>query len=286
MICNEINIRDPFILYKNGQYYMYGTRAENFGKKTGGFDVYVSADLVNWSEPIPCFDSEKFGMNRFVNWAPEVHEYNGKYYMFATFTQENEFKATYILKADRPEGPFVPHSNGPVTPVDWQSLDGTLYISKDGVPYLVFCHEHAQIVDGTICYVQLSDTLTEAITEPVTMFAASSCPWVDKHQPTGHYVTDGPFLFRTEGGALLMIWSSFIKGKYAELLARFDGGEIGTDITHLPPLLDNDGGHGMIFRGGDKLWLTFHSPNQKGLEHPAFLEIIDRGEDVVLKKQD
>ena len=206
--------------------------------------------------------------------------------MFATFTQDNEWKATYILKADSPVGPFAPHSNGPVTPRDWQSLDGTLYISKNGIPYLVFCHEHAQIVDGTICYVQLNDALTDAVTEPVTIFAASECSWVDKHQPTGHYVTDGPFLYRTRDDELLMIWSSFIKGKYAELLARFDGGEIGTDITHLPPLLDNDGGHGMIFQGENKLYLTFHSPNQKGFEHPAFLEIIDRGEKISLKRQD
>lgn len=284
MVCGDINIRDPFVLYENGTYYMYGTRAKNFGKLTGGFDVYTSTDLVQWSDPIACFDSEKYHLNKFVNWAPEVHKYNGAYYMFATFTQENELKATYILKADSPLGPFVPHSHGPVTPTDWQSLDGTLYISKDNIPYVVFCHEHAQIVDGTICYAQLDNSLTKTVTEPVTVFAASTCPWVDKHAPTGHYVTDGPFLYRTEDGQLLMIWSSFIQGKYAELLARFDGGEIGTKVTHLPPLLDNDGGHGMIFRGEDKLYLTFHSPNQKGFERPAFVEIADTGDNLSIMR--
>lgn len=278
MKCSEIHIRDPYILCEDGKYYMYGTRAANFGKLTGGFDVYVSTDLENWSDPIECFDSVKHNLNKFVNWAPEVHRYNGAYYMFATFTQENELKATYILKADSPLGPFVPHSDGPVTPTDWQSLDGTLYISKAGIPYVVFCHEHAQIIDGTICYAQLDETLTHTVAEPVTMFAASACPWVDKHEPTGHYVTDGCFLYRTKTGELMMIWSSFIKGKYAELLARFDGGEIGTNITHLPPLLDNDGGHGMIFQAEGKLYLTFHSPNQKGYERPAFTEITDTGD--------
>lgn len=70
MTNNDINIRDPFVLYEDGKYYMYGTRAKNFGRKTAGFDVYVSTDLKNWSEPIECFNSEKHSMNHEVNWAP------------------------------------------------------------------------------------------------------------------------------------------------------------------------------------------------------------------------
>ncbi len=283
MKTGDINIRDPFVLFENGKYYMYGTRAKNFGKMTGGFDVYVSSDLENWSDPIECFDSERFNLNKQENWAPEVHKYNGKYYMFATFLKENNYKGTYILKSDDPLGPFVPHSNGAVTPDEWECLDGTLYISKENKPYIVFCHEHMQIVDGTICFAQLNDELTESVTEPVTVFAASSCPWVDRHRGTGNFVTDGPFMYRTETGELLMIWSSFIKGQYAELLVRFEEGEIGTNFVHLPPIIDNDGGHGMIFKADNKLYLTFHSPNRSGTEHPAFVEISDCGDSVAMK---
>ena len=75
----QINIRDPFVVFEDGKYYLYGTWADNFGYKTGGFDVYVSTDLDNWSEPIECFSSTKYEMNSAVNWAPEVHNYNGKY---------------------------------------------------------------------------------------------------------------------------------------------------------------------------------------------------------------
>ena len=59
----DINIRDPFVLVHEGKYYMYGTRAKNFGCKTGGFDVYIGTDLENWSEPKQVFDSEKQGFN-------------------------------------------------------------------------------------------------------------------------------------------------------------------------------------------------------------------------------
>ena len=53
---NEINIRDPFILKEGDTYYLYGTRAKDFGKKVNGFDVYTTKDLIHFSEPKVCFD--------------------------------------------------------------------------------------------------------------------------------------------------------------------------------------------------------------------------------------
>jgi beta-xylosidase len=189
---DEINIRDPFVVYEGGKYYMYGTRPKSWGTCTGGFDVYISTDLCEWSEPIQCFDSQKYGLNAGSNWAPEVNEYKGKYYMFATFTGENGLRATYSLISDSLTGPFVPHSKGGLTPYGWECLDGTLYIDESGAPYLVFCHEHTQITDGTICYVKLNDTLDASVGEAVTLFAASECEWVEP-VIDGHFVTDGPF---------------------------------------------------------------------------------------------
>lgn len=274
MKCSEIHIRDPFVLNENGVYYMYGTRGANFGKKTGGFDVYTSTDLVTWSEPHPCFDSEAYGLNFSANWAPEVHKYKGAYYMFATFTREKEnLRATFAMKADNPMGPFLLHGKGPLTPVEWECLDGTLYVSRDGKPYLVFCHEHTQIIDGTVCYVPLSDDLSEAVGEVTTMFAASSVPGVGAIPPDSHYITDGPFFHRAKDGALYMLWSSFVKGKYAECVVHFKDGELNMNFEHLPALLDEDGGHGMIFEGNGMTYFTMHAPNRIGYERPCFMEI-------------
>lgn len=285
MKCSEINIRDPFVLFENGKYYMYGTRAKSFGIKVAGFDVYVSTDLENWSEPYECFNSDEHQMNIEVNWAPEVHKYRDKYYMFATFTREsNKLRGTYILKADNPLGPFVPHSNGVVTPTDWECLDGTLYINRDGKPFVVFCHEHTQIIDGTICYTQLNDDLTEPVSETITLFKASSPYWADKtDDKSKHYITDGPFMYRSKTDELFMLWSTFIKGQYTECLVKFNDGEIGTDFVHLPPMIDDDGGHGMVFKDNEKFYLTYHSPNQTDFERPCFIEIEDLGDTIAVK---
>ena len=278
-IC-DINIRDPFVLVENETYFMYGTRAKNFGRRVEGFDVYTSTDLQNWSEPIQCFDSVLHNMNREVNWAPEGHKYKGKYYMFATFTRDCGLRGTFVLKSDCPTGPFVPHSKTCVTPEEWECLDGTLYINKDGKPYLVFCHEHTQIIDGTICYIQLSDDLSKSVGDAVTLFKASSPHWADITPEDEHRITDGPFMYRTKDDQLLMLWSTFIKGNYAQCVVRFANGELATEFEHLEPLVTSDGGHGMVFETQGKLMLTYHTPNQTDYERPTFKELEDLGDNL------
>lgn len=275
---SEINIRDPFVFAENGTYYLYGTRAKNFGCRVGGVDVYTSTDLETWSEPYECMNSVSFSLNNEVNWAPEVHKYNGEYYMFVTLTMDNGNRGTYILRSNSLMGPFVPHSDGAVTPSDWMSLDGTLYISKDNTPYIVFCHEHVQIIDGTICYARLSSDLKRIEGKIHTLFSASSPYWADENEEGKHFITDGPFLYRTKSDELLMIWSTFIEHKYAECVVRFKNGEIGHDFEHLDPILKNDGGHGMIFRSFEnELFFTYHTPNQSLSERPQFRKLIDNG---------
>lgn len=281
----QINIRDPFVVCEDGKYYLFGTRANNFGICTGGFDVYISEDMENWSDPVECFNSERYGLNKGSNWAPEVHKYNGKYYMLATFIKDDGLRGTFSLCSDSVIGPFVPYSKKSLTPDGWECLDGTLYV-EDGVPYLVFCHEHTQIIDGTMCYIRLNNDLSASVGEAVTLFAASSFSGVgnadkeDSNGESGHFVTDGPFMYRSKAGELLMIWSSFIDGNYAELMVRFKDGKLGTEFEHIEPLITNDGGHGMIFNDKGKTYFTYHTPNKKGYEHPEFCQIEDNGDTI------
>lgn len=191
----EINIRDPFVLTRNGQYYLYGTRGATCWGPADGFDVYVSRDLENWDGPFECFHNDgTFWADRNY-WAPEVHEYHGKLYMLASFKREDLCRGTAILTADNPLGPFVPHSDGRVTPSNWECLDGTLYVSPDDKPYLVFAHEWVQVGDGEICAMPLSDDLSRAIGEPKLLFHASEAEWARlvHHRSSGRdgYVTDG-----------------------------------------------------------------------------------------------
>ena len=277
MKLNEINIRDPFILPENGKYYMYGTRGKGCweSEKTPGmgFDVYISTDLENWSDPKEVFaaSDDFWGTHNF--WAPEVHKYNNKFYMFASFKSADRNRGTQILISDTPDGKFKPVSEYPVTPEDWMSLDGTLYTDNNGNPHIVFCHEHVQIKDGTICELQLSQDLSKAVSKPKTLFAGSDPWWARKEH--SHWVTDGPFLYRGESGRLYMIWSSFTDSGYVQAVSYSDNGDIDGNWSHdLPLLAEKDGGHGMIFRSfDDKLFLVLHRPNNNPDERPSLTEI-------------
>lgn len=276
----DINIRDPFVLVHEGAYYLYGTRGATCWGPADGFDVYVSRDLENWDGPFVCFHNDgSFWADRNY-WAPEVYFYQGAFYMFASFKHPDVKRGTAVLRAESPLGPFVPHSDGCVTPRDWECLDGTLYVSKAGKPYMVFCHEWVQAGDGEVCAIELTGNLRAPVGEPKLLFHASDASWCKlMHHSSGKSgcVTDGPFFWRTEDGTLLCLWASFSEGGYTEGVAVSDNGEIDGKFTQVEPLFMDDGGHGMVFRALDgQLHLTLHSPNAHLEERPFFHPITER----------
>lgn len=274
----DIHIRDPFILADDGKYYLYGSRGNEAWGKCSGLDVYVSDNLETWSDAIQAFTPPEDFWTDMHFWAPEVHKYDDKYYMFVSFKSCDRCRGTQILKADSPMGPFVIHSDGPVTPPEWECLDGTLYI-ENNVPYMVFCHEWTQIDDGEICVMELTKDLKKAVSEPKILFRASEPVWSDGYEPD-KYVTDGPFLYRTQGGRLLMIWSSFSKHEYCEAISYSDNDSIFGNWFHDERLLfEKNGGHGMIFKkyNNEKMFIQ-HMPNNSPHERPQLFKIIEKND--------
>lgn len=294
----DIQIRDPFILpvAASQTYYLFGTTDRNcWGGAGTGFDCYRSHDLEEWDGPVPAFRPPAGFWATTNFWAPEAHAYRGRYYLFASFKAPQRYRGTQILVADRPEGPYVPHSPAPVTPADWECLDGTLHVAADGAPWIVFCHEWVQVHNGAMVAQQLAPDLTCPIGRPVQLFSASEAPWVNRPPwpaadanvrfPT--YVTDGPFLFQTRTGVLLMLWSSCGAQGYTMGIAHSESGTVvGPWAQQAEPLWVKDGGHGMIFRAFDgRLFVTLHMPNQTPHERPHFAEIADCGDTVRVKQE-
>ena len=272
MTFKDINIRDPFVLPDNGKYYLYGTRGETAWTVAHGLDVYVSDDLENWSEAHECFSvPENFWADKEI-WAPEVHKYKEKYYMFVTMRSEERNRKTQILRSDSPMGPFLPFTDDAITPAGWRCLDGTFYVAENGDPYIVFCREWQQVTDGEIHAMKLTPNLSSAAGEPILLFKASQPHWADKTREM--FVTDGPFMYRTECGRLLMIWSTFTPSGYVQAIAYSDNGEIDGNWLHEDLLFEKDGGHGMIFDDYNGVkHLILHSPNENPLERPVMFNL-------------
>ena len=282
MTFKDINIRDPFILLYDGKYYLYGTRGETTWVQADGLDVYVSEDMETWSKPHECFSvPENFWADKEI-WAPEVHIYNGSFYMFVTLRSDERKRATQILKSESPLGPFLPFTDGVITPADWTCLDGTFYVDKNGDPYIIFCHEWVEVKDGEIHAMKLKKDLTAPAGEPVLLFKASEPEWADKSRDT--FVTDGPFMYRTECGKLLMIWSSSTQRGYVQAVACSDNGEIDGNWYHEKLLYEKDGGHGMIFEDyNGKKHLILHSPNDHLLERPVLFDVAEENGNLIIK---
>ena len=302
----DVYIRDPFILVDTSSciYYMYRTAMFTHpdGHKTGGVEVLKSKDLEHWSQPKQVLAIPDDNWSTGNIWAPEVHAYQGKYYLFANInsdivwqrkadTQQYILRGTQIFWADSPEGPFQAFGDRlPHTPIDQMALDGTLYV-ENGKPYMVYCHEWVQTVDGTMNLIPLKQDLSAPDGTDIRLFNASAAPWstgteVPHWKEKGH-VTDGCFLYKTKTGKLLMIWSSFYKGDYAIGIAESTTGRIIGPWKQQPePFYAKNGGHGMLFKDlNGELCLILHGPNSPaGAERAHIIRLEDTGDSLRIKE--
>lgn len=267
---DSIRLSDPFILadQKTKMYYMTGT---------GGM-LWKSKDLKYWVGPYKITQTDPnswMGLNPMI-WAAELHQYEDKYYYFATFTNskikidtvaENiiDRRASHILVSDKPDGPYIPMDSPTYLPADKPTLDGTFWIDSDRKPYMVYCYEWLQNGNGTIEKIELKPDLTGSIGDGKLLFKASDSPWSREKDKNGNdvpsKVTDGPYLFRTKTGRLGMIWTSWQYDIYRQGVAYSESGTLdGPWIQEKEPITPPNFGHGMLFKTFEgKLLMAIHS---------------------------
>ncbi len=275
--------RDPFVLLDNGVYYMYVTGWKCYKNTSGRLDgEWKELETFRVEDP-----EGELPNARGHRWAPEVYKYRGAYYMFTTYKIENYEqygkRGCAVFRADSPEGPFSQISDGVVTPREFSALDGTLYVDGDGQPWMVYCKEWVSAPEGVgrMCIAKLSSDLSRFITEPQEIFTAKDPEW------SRGVITDGCFMYKTEDGQLLMIWSNNTEGGYCVGIARSASGRIDGEWTQDRELLfskeisgEYNGGHGMIFADTDgQMYLSIHSPNGKVGERnsiPVFVPLVEK----------
>ncbi len=294
-------LHDPWIVADraSGSYWLF-TRSEPemTGDKRLGIMAYRSGDLKRWQRGKVVFTLPPGTWANDGAWAPEVHRWRGRWYLFATFYNDAAKlptvggrrpvrRSTLIAVADTLGGPFrLLRGGAPVVDASVMTLDGTLHVDRNGKPWMVYAHEWVQIGDGTIEAVPLTGDL-RAAGVPRLLFRASEAPWVkraDPTDPTAGNVTDGPELFRTRAGTLLMLWSSYDKDGYVQSVARSTSGDIAGPWEQLPPLVRADSGHGMIFRRfDDTLMMVLHRPFQNA--RGKLYELRDRGDRIEVVRE-
>jgi len=215
---DKVPCRDPFIMPYDGRYYLY----KSYDKK--GIGCLISSDLEQWSNPVMVFTPpEDFHGTDDFFWAPECHFFNGWFYIFTSvFSKLTNHRSISVYRSKSPLGPFEDIAGGCITPRDWDTIDGTLYVDKKGQPWMVFVHEWTSMPDhnGSMVAARLSEDFTRLVTEPIHLFYAKDAKWAAAG------ITDGCFMYRTDEERLLMIWSNVSQKGYAMGIASSDNGEI------------------------------------------------------------
>ena len=305
IITNITGIGDPQIVVHEGKYYCYATCECACAPHAGsGFNVWVSEDLRNWSEPIRCFEGAKYwGKSHF--WAPEVIYHNGKFVMHYTAkSRELDSLRLGVAVSDSPEGPFVDVHNKPMFDLGYATIDGSVLVCDEGNFFFYSRDCCENYVDGVrisdLYCVRLNDDLTEAVGEHVHV-TRPTYDWEKKSlallakKPT--IWNEGPFVIKL-GDKYIMNYSAnyYASNDYAICIAEADH-PMGPWIKHEQsnPVLSNRGdlfgaGHNALFTGTDgKTYTSFHV--QTDPDHPSgdrrvvIGEVIFKEENGVIKEE-
>jgi hypothetical protein len=123
----NIHVRDPFILpvQQEHSYYMIASSGHSITARQ-------SEDLKSWGEPEKVFEVPEGFWGGEAIWAPEIHPYRGRYYLFATFMNKE------AVGSDAPwaprnrdryitDGPALYRSNSGKLFMLWSSFSDTGY---------------------------------------------------------------------------------------------------------------------------------------------------------------
>jgi len=180
-------LADPTIFAYNGTYYLYGTKGDT-NIKGEGFLVYTSTDLKHWSKPAGASDGFAFkkgdGYGDKGFWAPQVFEYNHKFYMAYTANEQ-----IAIASADSPVGPFK--NDGKPLASDVKQIDPFVFFDN-GKIYLY----HVRLDNGNRIFVAEMENDLSAI-KPATLKECihATMPWEDTEN-VKWTVTEGPTVFK------------------------------------------------------------------------------------------
>ena len=143
----KVQFGDPFVLFNEGMYYMYGTG----GGADKGFSAYSSKDLVNWKpEGQVYYHNNKNGWSDpnaawgGAYWAPEVYKVKDKFYLFYSAQwkvneakEEENFKIG-VAVSDKPTGPFIDLAQKPLFDPGYPIIDANVFFDANGRSYLYY----------------------------------------------------------------------------------------------------------------------------------------------------
>lgn len=249
---DRLPIADPYVLLYKGIYYAYGTG----GISGEGFACFSSTDLKTWKrEGMALSPDDSYGAWGF--WAPEVYYIASKKKFYLFYSAEEHI---CVATADSPKGPFRQVVKKPI----WEekSIDTSLYIDEDGIPYLYF----VRFTDGNVIWVaEMNEDLMTLKEETLTECIKAEKPW-ELAQDVPAKVAEGPSVLKQNGVYYLIYSCNHFKSRYYGVGYATAHSPMGPWIKYEgnPILQCTDGlvgtGHGAPFCCNDHSWkYIFHA---------------------------
>lgn len=248
---------DPYILFHNGTYYLYGTGGANRGIR-----VYQSDNLAEWTKAVGvtggfALDSSNVWGNKGF-WAPEVYFLNGKFVMF--YTVESRIA---IAESDSPLGPFIQKVKKPLHP-DVPEIDPHLFIDDDGRKYLFF----VRFTGGNeIWAAEMKDDLSGIKEETLVKCFGVTEGWEKTESEPVARVAEGPFMLKHKGIYYLFYSANHYQSKDYAVGYAISGSPLGPFQKYAGnPVLVGDGknifgtGHHSFFNAASgQMYIVYHS---------------------------
>lgn len=158
---NPLDLRgaDPDVLLDNGTYYLYSTSVPG-----AGFDVWTSANLVQWTHRGAAFRKTASSWGQRDFWAPCIIKAGGRYLLYYNAqgrdapSEGARGHRICVAQATSPLGPFTDVA-APIWDPGDMVIDAHTFIDTDGKGYLYY-------TNGSVWVVPLDRSLTKVAGSP------------------------------------------------------------------------------------------------------------------------
>ncbi|MEN8157572.1 MAG: glycoside hydrolase family 43 protein [Bacteroidota bacterium] len=274
------SMADPFILQHEEKYYLYGTDDVSPDVDMG-FKVYVSDNMVEWSDPQGVGDggralmaSDSWGNWGF--WGAEVYKKDSMFYMFYTVEEH-----LAVAISNSPLGPFRQEVQKPFRYI--REIDGHMFVDEDGKAYLYYVSFENS--SNEIFVEELNDDWLSTKPETKTRCIWWTQTWENSDPNYDQWpVAEGSAVLKHQGVYYLFYTANhFLSPNYAVGYATSDS-PLGPWIKYDDnPVLEKTRkligtGHCSFVRSpNDELYMVYHAHKSPSIPLPRKM-CFDRGE--------
>lgn len=239
--------------------------------------VRTSKDLRSWSSSKVIFklSQTSWGVDRC--WAPEVHEYEGNFYLFFCGRDSKQIFHGSVAVCDTPDGTFEPVTEQPLLNFSYSVIDLSFFLDDDGRTYIFYSKDNStnRIGDNKVSQsygVEVSNDFKRLLCAPVLI----STPTEDWETVSGMVIwNEGPVVFKENGKYYLLYSANSYRTAYYSvgyatsdtILSFYDKPKDGCILKGNGETITGSG-HCNILRFEDEIYLVYHShttpPNTEG----------------------